>query len=274
MVEIARYQVGEVVLTRVPYFDVALDADVVHLTGDQIAAIDWAAPHWSTADRRVLIGQAVWVVDSDGRLIVVDPCLAADPFLRAGPEAIVHQDAVLAALRAAGFPPERVEFVVLSHLDGIGMAAVVTPEGGWAPAFPNARVVITRAELEWLAGGSELAVNTRGHAALDALIEQGYVDAVEDGHQLTAEVRLDLTHAHSVGHAFVRIESGGENATFLGHLALSPMNVVDGNPPTETDALHRLMADAAAHDTLIVGPLWPFPGAVYATGDSVVTAAE
>src|SRR5260221_242487 len=71
VVEIARYQVGEVALTRVPYFDVALAADVVHLTGDQIAAIEWATPHWSTADRRVLIGQAVWVVDSGGHLIVV-----------------------------------------------------------------------------------------------------------------------------------------------------------------------------------------------------------
>jgi hypothetical protein len=163
--------------------------------------------------------------------------------------------------------------VVLSHLDGIGMAAIVTPEGGWAPAFPNARVVMTRAELEWLAGGSDFALNTRGHAALDALIEQGVVDAVDDGHRITGDVHLELTHAHSAGHAFVRIESAGEHATFLGHLALSPMNVVDGNPPTETDALHRLMADAAAHDTLVVGPLWPFPGAVHAAGATAVTAA-
>ncbi len=273
VVEIARYRVGEVGLTRVPYFDIALDSDVVHLTGEQVAAIDWAEPYWSTPDRRVLVGQAVWVIESDGHPIVVDPCLAADPFLRSGPEAIGHQKAVLAALRAAGFPPERVEIVVLSHLDGIGMAAIVTPDGGWAPTFPNARVVMMRAELEWLAGGSELAVNTGGHPALDVLIEQGFVDAVEDGHQLTSAVRLELTHAHSVGHAFVRIESSGENATFLGHLALSPMNVVGGNLPAETDALHRLIADAAAHDTLIVGPLWPFPGAVHATGEATVTAA-
>ena len=90
---------------------------------------------------------------------------------------------MLAALRAAGFPPERVDVVVLSHLDGIGMTAVVTPDGGWAPAFPNARVVMTAAELEWLAGGSELAVSTGGHDALDALIAQGVVDGVDDGHR-------------------------------------------------------------------------------------------
>jgi hypothetical protein len=273
-VEIVRYRVGEVDLARVPYFDIALDPDVVHVTAEEIAAIEWATPRWATADHRVIVGQAVWVVVSEGRVIVVDPCLAADPFLRSGPEAVGHQDAVLAALRAAGFPPERVDIVFLSHLDGIGMAAIVTPDGGWASAFPNARVVMTAAELAWLADGSELAVNTGGHAALDALIDEGAVDGVEDGHQITGEVRVELAHAHSVGHAFLRIESDSENAIFLGHLALSPLNAVVGNPPTETDALERLIADAAAHDALIVGPLWPFPGAVHATGDLVVTAAE
>jgi hypothetical protein len=274
VVEIARYRVGEVELVRVPYFDIALDPDIVHVTAGQIAAIDWATPSWATDDQRVLVGQAVWVVVSEDRVIVVDPCLAADPFLRSGPEAVSHQEVVLGAMRDAGFPPDRVDVVVLSHLDGIGMAAVVTPDGGWAPAFPNARLVMTQAELDWLAGGSDFALSTGGRAALDALVDQGVVDAVEDGHAITSEVRLELTHAHSAGHAFVRIESGGEHAAFLGHLALSPINVVDGNPPTETDALRRLIADAAANHTLIVGPLWPFPGAVYATGDRVVTAAE
>jgi hypothetical protein len=273
-VEVAGYRVGDVELARVPYFDVALDPDVVHVTAEQIAAIDWATPYWATADHRVLIGQALWVVVSEDRLIVVDPCLAADPFLRSGPDAIGHQEAALAALRDAGFPPERVDVVVLSHLDGIGMTALVTPDGGWVPAFPNARVVMMAAELKWLAGGSEYAAMTGGFAALNALIDQGVVDGVDDGHPITSEVRLELTGAHSEGHAFVQVESRGETATFLGHLALSPMNVVAGGPAHEAERLQRLLRDAGARDTLIVGPLWPFPGAVYATGERVLTAAD
>jgi glyoxylase-like metal-dependent hydrolase (beta-lactamase superfamily II) len=281
VVEIAGYRVGAVELARVPYFDVALDPGIVHLTAEQIAAIDWATPYWATADHQVLIGQALWVIVSEDRLVVVDPCLAADPFLRSGPEAIGHQEAALAALRDAGFPPERVDVVVLSHLDGIGMTAVVTPDGGWAPAFPNARVVMTAAELEWLAGGSENAAMTGGLAALDALVDQGVVDGVEDGHSITGEVRLELTGAHTAGHANVWVESEGENAMFLGHLALSPLNIATRDCAATNDfvareakALDRLVSEAAAHDTLIVGPLWPFPGAVYATGDPVVTAAD
>ena len=272
---IARFRVGDVVLTRVSYFDVPLDPSVVRLTRAQIEAVDWATPSWASADGQVLVGQAVWVVESRGRVIVVDPCGAADEFLRSGPAAIDHQDAVLGAMRDAGFPPERVDAVVLSHLDGIGMTAVVAPDGRWAPAFPNARVVMTSAELEWLLSDAGWA---QGLDALRALVAQGVVDGVDDGHHLTDEVRLELTGGHSTGHAFVRVHSGSEHATFLGHLALSPIHcsveqcALHLDPVRAARLLQALIAEATAHETLLVGPLWPFPGAGYAVGDRVVAA--
>src|SRR5579862_8524251 len=149
MAEVQRFDVGAVRLSRVAYFDIALDPSVVGLTVDQVRAVD--APAWATPDGQVLVGQAVWVIESGGQVIVVDPCGAADEFLRAGPEALLHQDAVLRAMAEAGFPAERVDAVVLSHLDGIGMAARVATDGGWEPAFPNARLLITASELSWMA---------------------------------------------------------------------------------------------------------------------------
>jgi glyoxylase-like metal-dependent hydrolase (beta-lactamase superfamily II) len=269
--------VGEVELTRVPYFDVALDAAVVGLTAEQIESVEWATPSWASTDGQVLIGQAVWVVESQGRVIVVDPCGAADAFLRSGPEAVGHQEAVLGAMRAAGYPPDRVDTVVLSHLDGIGMAAVVAPDGDWQPAFPNARIVMMSAELEFLAAGGP----AQGLDALNALIAQGVVDGVRDGYQLTDEVWLQLTGAHTPGHAVVRIQSGESRAIFLGHLALSPINVVmahcapaDAEKERAADVLDALVADAAADDALIIGPLWPFPGAGHVAGDRVVAALD
>ena len=47
---VAGFRVGEVELTRVPYFDVALDAAVVSLTAEQIRSLDWATPSWATPD--------------------------------------------------------------------------------------------------------------------------------------------------------------------------------------------------------------------------------
>ncbi|MDQ1534256.1 MAG: hypothetical protein QOF28_2017 [Actinomycetota bacterium] len=274
---VAGFRVGDVELTRVPYFDVALDAAAVDLTAEQIQSVEWAMPSWASADGRVLIGQAVWVVESQGLVIVVDPCGASDPFLRSGPEAVGHQEAVLDAMRAAGFPPERVDTVVLSHLDGIGMAALVAPDGRWVPAFPKARIVMMSAELEFLADGGP----AQGLDALNALIAQGVVDGVHDGYQLTDEVSLQLTGGHTPGHAVVRVQSGGARATFLGHLALSPLNLfvarcapADADAERAGDLLDALVAEAAADDALIVGSLWPFPGAGHVSGDRVVAALD
>ena len=229
------------------------------------------------ADGQVLIGQAVWVVESQGRVIVVDPCGAADAFLRSGPEAVGHQEAVLGAMRAAGFPPDRVDTVVLSHLDGIGMAAVVAPDGGWRPAFPNARIVMMSAELEFLAAGGP----AQGLDALDALIAQGVVDGVHDGYQLTDEVWLQLTGAHTPGHAVVRIQSGerarSSSATSPEPARMSRWRIARPPMPRRqraADLLDALVADAAADDALIIGPLWPFPGAGHVDGDRVVAALD
>ena len=133
------FDLGGTRLTRVPYFDIALGPEVAGLTGAEVAAIPWAVPVWADDDQQVIVGQAVWVIEAGDRVLVVDPCGAADTFLRSGADAVTHQDAVGAALTAAGFAPDRVDAVILSHLDGIGMAAAVDADGAWTPFFPRAR---------------------------------------------------------------------------------------------------------------------------------------
>src|SRR5436189_526224 len=109
------FEVGGTRLTRVPYFDIALGPEVAGLTGAEVAAIPWAVPVWADDDQQVIVGQAVWVIEAGDRVLVVDPCGAADTFLRSGADAVTHQDAVGTALTAAGFAPDRVDTVILSH---------------------------------------------------------------------------------------------------------------------------------------------------------------
>src|SRR5689334_8462519 len=122
-------QVGDIALTRVEYFDIALGPEVANLTAAEVVALPGAAPVWATEDGQVNIGQAMWVIQAAGSTIIVDPCGASDDFLRSGPEAIGHQDAMLAALDGAGFPVGAIDLVVLTHLDGIGLAGVVDEAG-------------------------------------------------------------------------------------------------------------------------------------------------
>lgn len=277
MSAVSTYEIGAVTMTRVPYFDVALDLPPLGSRAEIATYEAWALPHWTTADGQVLIGQAVWVIESDGQVIVVDPCGASDEFLRSGPEAIVHQDAVLAAMTAAGFPPESVDLVVLTHLDGIGLTAVVDAEGRWTPAFPSARIVLTASELDHLATRDDVS----GLDVLRSLLDQGAVDAVDDQHRFTPEVRLRHTGAHTVGHAVVEVESAGERAVMLGHLAISPVQVamsggssLNHDPAAADRVLHQILDEVAVDDALVIGPLWPHPGAGHAAaGGRQITPA-
>ena len=269
MTDVAQFDVGEARLTRVAYFDIGLDLAVAKLTPELVqSAIEWAVPTWVTPGQ-VLVGQVLWVIESQGTVIVVDPCGASDAFLRTGPEAIGHQEAMLAAMAAAGFPPERVDVVVLTHLDGIGMAAVVDADGSWHPAFPKARIVMTQLELDYLASTPD---EVSGLDALNELIAQGAVDGVEGDHRFSDEVAFRFTGGHTPGHAVVEVVSGDERAVLIGHLSISPVIVVaDQVVATHDDdvagqaALRGEVDAAAEHGSLVIGPLWPYPGAARVT---------
>jgi glyoxylase-like metal-dependent hydrolase (beta-lactamase superfamily II) len=258
---VGTFVVGDVKLTRVAYFDVPLDAQVIGFTSDQVAEVPWGEPIWAEASGRVLVGQAIWVIESEDRTIVIDPCGASDDFLRTGPEAALHEAAVVAAMESAGFPVEGVDTVVMSHLDGIGMVASPEPEGGWSPLFPNARVVISETELAHVAARPE----TPGAAALRCLVDRGYVDGTGLPHPIAPGVTLELTGGHSPGHAVLRV---GDDAVFIGHLAINPIQVCGGvlphqhvDPVVAFAALEHELAWASERDALIIGPLWPEPGA-------------
>lgn len=271
------FTIGGARLSRVPYFDVPLDAGVVGLTASQVMAVPWAVPGWATADGQVLVGQAVWVIEAGGRLIVLDPCGAADAFLRTGPEAVTHQEAVMSSMEEAGFPVDRVDTVVLSHLDGIGMAAAVddaaSGSGRWFPLFPRARLVLSALELEWARAHPEV----QGAGALAALDHLNVVDGVEAPWEPAEGVVVEVTGGHTPGHALVRI---GDDAVFIGHLAVSPLNVATPSavqhhdPEVALAALDRELAAAAMRRSLVIGSLWPDPGAGRVSGPPwVVTPA-
>jgi glyoxylase-like metal-dependent hydrolase (beta-lactamase superfamily II) len=266
-------QIGDIELRRVSYFDIPLDAGAVGLTDDDVREVAWAAPVWANDDAQVIVGQAIWVAESRGRVIVLDPCGAADDFLRTGEAAELHQTRVREVMRDAGVPVERVDVVVLSHLDGIGMAAAVTPDGGWEPMFPNARIVMTQAELDWLSNARDVS----GLDALRALVAQGAVDGVPARYDVTDEVQLEQSAGHTPGHALVWLRSDGDEAVSVGHLAVSPLHVAVGRSPAlhhephhAQRCLHDVITHAQEFGTTVFGPLWPAPGAARVDGDRVL----
>lgn len=274
MTDRLQFRVGAVTLTRVPYFDIALPPSAVALTEADVAAVSWATPTWCDTPSAVRVGQAFWVIESMGQTIVVDPCCASDAFLRTGADALTHQEAAFAAFRAAGFEPDTVDTVIMSHLDGIGMNALVDPSGRWRRAFTNAPILVSTLESDRIATRDGIS----GADAFNALMANHTIETVTLPHSVTPEVTMVLSGGHTPGHATVVVESAGNRALFLGHLSVNPVHagvdtevVLHDDPALGTAALRRWLVDAATDDALVIGPLWPAPGAARVVGvDPVV----
>lgn len=266
-------RVGSVQLTRVGYADIGVPPDRVGLTPEQVAAVSWGEPTW-VENGAVRAGAAAWVIQSGDARIVVDPAQAADDILRSDADAAMHQEAFSAVLDEAGVPRDSVTHVIATHLDGIGMIAWRNPDGSWVPFFPNAPILLHQRELDAIDAG---AAKLQGMEVLAELRDQGAVQAVTGDHfQLTEEVSLEFTGAHTPGHQIVRISSGNETAVVLGHLAVSPLHLATG----ECHHMHPDPAGAQAaldalrkEDALLIGPLWPAPGAGRWVDNAFVTAS-
>ena len=254
-----RIPVGDATLVRVPYADVLVEPQLIGLTPEEIAAIDWAAPLWAEG-AQARVGVAAWVIESSGRRMVVDPAQAADAILRTGADATTHQTAFASALETAGYPRESIDTVIATHIDGIGMIAWLD-DAKWSPFFPNADVLLSEREYAAIANDGWSIDN--GGDALLALHEQGAVTTVGDDHAVTADVSMRFTGAHSPGHTVVNIASQGAQASMIGHLALSPMHCVIDKCDNHVDSPAAVTVLQALRDRrhLLIGPLWPAPGA-------------
>ena len=250
--EVHRWSVGAIDITRVadPEFELILPQD--DDTRAVLKATPWLHPEFVTDDQALRIGSSAVVIRTPSLTIVVDPFLAFDDPARLAPR--------LAALRAAGADPEAVDVVLNTHIDGIG--ANVLADG--SPAFPSARYLVPKAELDDAAAG----IHGEPGAYLTALAAKGLVDAVDGTETLAPGVHLEDAPGHSPGMVVAWIDSGGQQAVVVGHLLLHPAQIA--NPDVHTGDLdpvvlaatrRELLLRCAESGALLVGPLFAAPGA-------------
>jgi glyoxylase-like metal-dependent hydrolase (beta-lactamase superfamily II) len=262
--------VGDARLTRVGYVDVDIPPESVGLSAANIATVDWSQPIWAQGDQ-LRAGAAAWIIKSADARIVVDPALAADEILRNDKDAAVHQHAFASLLADAGFARETMTHAVATHVEGIGMFAWRNDDGTWSPFFSNAPLLASQRELDALDRGE----HPDDAVIFRALRAQGVVRATGDHESLTNEVTLEHTGGHSPGHQVLRISSRGEQAIVLGHLATSALHLETGPCPrmhNDGDAAWSVLSKLRDEGALLVGPLWPAPGAGHWDGSQFVPA--
>jgi glyoxylase-like metal-dependent hydrolase (beta-lactamase superfamily II) len=90
-------------------------------------------------------------------------------------------------------------------------------------------------EPRWIFRRELDAVEAREHVdsgiLFRALTPYKVMRLAADHDRSTGSVTLERTGAHTPGHQVVRIDSAGERAALLGHLALSPVHLATGVCP-------------------------------------------
>ena len=181
---------------------------------------------------------------------------------------------MLTALKAAGYQPEQVDEIYISHMHGDHIGGLLA-DG--KPAFPNAVVRAEKAEGEFWLSQAKMEAAPKDNqdsfkgamAAVNPYATAGRFTPYQGDTQLVPGIRAIVTRGHTPGHAMYVIESKGEKLVLWGDLMhqaavqfLDPSVTVTFDTDQGEAAKQRRRAyQAAAKEGHWVGASHlPFPG--------------
>lgn len=225
------HHVGAATITRVDETTFALAPDTLFPDWDEpggrVLEERFATASLDLSNRRVPLKTHLWVVEIDGKTIVVDTGIGNGK-VRAFSALFDRLDnPVLERLAAAGFERERVDYVLLTHLhvDHVGWNTH-WQDGRWTPVFPNATYVFSARERDYFATEQGEPRRMVFEDSVLPIIEAGQARAVPDaGESILDGIRFLPTPGHSIGHMAIEIRSRGETALFSGDVMHSAVQV-------------------------------------------------
>ena len=234
---------------------------------------DWLEP-FVTDDGRIKLTIQAFLVESRGQKIIVDTCIGNGK--TRGVEAFNQLDtSFLGDVTDAGFPPEKVDMVVCTHLhvDHVGWNTKLE-DGKWVPTFPNARYVMARNDFDhWSIQTDDEGAQQVFADSVQPIFEHGLADLVAVDHEINPELGFLPTPGHTPGHCSVTISSDGEEGVITGDLIHHPSQCmhpewectadIDAAQATETRmAFLKRFADSGI---LVIGTHWAPPTATHLT---------
>ncbi|HKJ00151.1 MAG TPA: MBL fold metallo-hydrolase [bacterium] len=233
--------------------------------------LDWLRPHFLDEQNKLLMPIQSFVFRTRHHTVLIDTCVGNDK--RSGfKQWNGRHSPFLDTMRAAGFPPESIDYVFCTHLhvDHAGWNTRLE-DGRWVPTFPNARYLFRREEYDhWQAHPDELFRWTF-EESVHPVVEAGRVDWVGADFQLDDQVTLERTPGHTPGHTSVHLHSGGREAVITGDLMVSPVEVAEPQWGQVGDQDHaqavrtrtRFLDTYCDTDVLILGSHFADPTAVH-----------
>ena len=181
---------------------------------------------------------------------------------------------LLASLKAAGYQPEQVDEIYITHLHGDHVGGLMA---GGKMAFPNAVVRVDQHDADfWLsqANMDKASAEQKGAfqgamTSLNPYVQAGKFKPFEGDTELVPGVRAMATHGHTPGHSVYLVESKGKKLVLWGDLM--HVAAVQFDDPTVTIAFdsdskaalaqrQKVFAMAATEGYIVGAAHISFPG--------------
>ena len=182
------------------------------------------------------------------------------------------------SLRAAGYTPEEVDTVLVTHLHSDHVGGLTTQSG--TRVFPHADVYVAKAESDfWLSpeNAAKAPKEAQGFFTSAQAISAPYIKAgkwhtFSDTDEIAEGVKIVPLHGHTPGHTGYEFTSKGQKILFWGdiiHAAIVQLRHPDVHvgfdidPAAAVAQRKRLLPTLAGENTLVAGPHMPYPGIGY-----------
>ena len=190
-----------------------------------------------------------FLINTGTKLVLVDT--------GTGGKAAASAGVLLANLAAAGYKPEQIDEICITHNHGDHLGGLTTKDG--AAVFPNATVHLGKADADADASKATLAP----YAAAKKLAP------IEADGEVVPGVRAWATHGHTAGHTSYVVESQGQKLIITGdliHVAAVQMDdpavtiSFDADSTAAAAQRDKVFKAAAADGTIIAAAHLQFPG--------------
>ena len=260
-----RLAVGDVEVTAL--YDGFIDLDTKILSNASPAEVQRLLARMFLGGQKVQTAVNAFLVNAGGKLILVDAGAAK----AIGPTLGYIGD----NLKAAGYSPEQVDVVLLTHLHADHAAGLLGADG--KPLFPNAQVRVAQADHDFWLSEEIAAKAPDGFKPFFKLAREAaapyqaagrwkpFAGEVEVAPSITA---VDA-NGHTPGHTAYLIESKGQRLLIVGDAVHShavqfarPEVAIefDSDKKKAVAARKKLFARAAKEKLALAGMHLPFPG--------------